>query len=280
MKIDGLKATIKDTNRMVPISLTPIRKIPDFPVVLMTSCVIIADGDAVLRAPEKRIHHTLEAIEHWIELAPDLPIVICDGSNFDFSPLLAERFPGHAFECLFFQNNAELVKKQGKGYGEGEIIAYALEHSRLLQTSSYFIKCTAKLWVENIQACLRSSIARQCPFQAKAHFKHVFSLFKKTTLDFIDTRFYFCEKNFYHTYFSSAYRLVGLSDQRSIEHVFRDIILEKELPEVLLAINPVICGVGGGHGSYYKNNLKRRLKDRLRLLVVRMTTRFQFLFPN
>ena len=33
-------------------------------VLLITSCVIIADDDAVLRDPQDRIHHTLEAIEH------------------------------------------------------------------------------------------------------------------------------------------------------------------------------------------------------------------------
>jgi hypothetical protein len=246
-------------------------------VLLITSCVIVADDDAVLRDPQSRIHHTLEAIEHWIKIAPDVPKVICDGSNFDFAPVLQEKFPSHSFECLYFQNNVQKVKLQGKGYGEGEIIEYALSQSQLIQASGRFIKCTGKLWVENFSECLSSF---NNVFQSSAYFKDVFTLFRRTSLDYVDTRFYISSVEFYKKYFLKAYALVGLGDHRSIEHVFKDIILEHHLQGSLFRTHPVICGVGGGHGKYYKNNVKRRLKDRLRWAYLKVNSEYQWLFAK
>ena len=194
------------------------------PVLLITSCVIIADDDVILRDPKDRAKHTFEAIEHWTRIAPHLPIVICDGSNYDFSAILKDKFPNKDFECLYFQNSIERVKVQGKGYGEGEIIEYALEHSELLKKSKVFIKCTGKLWVENFAECLDIFSG---DFRASAYFKNAFSLLKKTTFEYIDTRFFVSSIDFYTKNLMGAYELVGLADNKSIEHVFKDIVLEK-----------------------------------------------------
>jgi hypothetical protein len=247
------------------------------PVLLITSCVIIADDDVVLRDPKDRIKHTLEAIEHWLSVAPTLPIVICDGSNFDFLSTLQERFPGVDFECLYFQNSIENVKAQGKGYGEGEIIEYALEHSKWIKDTDYFIKCTGKLWVENFHECLKTFNGE---FKGSAYFRNVFSFFKKTSFEYIDTRFYMSSVTFYKQYFMKAYELVGLADRKSIEHVFKDILLKEQFKGILFSTHPVICGVGGGHGKYYKNSLKRRIKDYFRLNLIKNTIRYKPLFNS
>jgi hypothetical protein len=247
----------------------------NLPVLLITSCVVIADDDVVLRDPKDRIKHTVEAIEHWIKISPNLQIVICDGSNFDFSAILKDKFPNHDFECLYFQNSIEKVKVQGKGYGEGEIIEYALEHSELLKKSNFFIKCTGKLWVENFAECLEVFKGN---FRASAYFKNAFSLLKKTTFEYIDTRFFISSIDFYTKNLMRAYELVGLADNKSIEHVFKDIVLEKNFSGVLFPVHPIVCGVGGGHGRYYKNNIKRRMKDRMRLDLIKSSKQFKFLF--
>jgi len=245
------------------------------PILLITSCVTISDHSVILSKPNDRIHHTIEAITHWIRLAPNLPIVICDGSNFDFSDLLLKRFPNQVIECLFFQNQIEFVIKQGKGYGEGEIVQYALEHSKLIKKTDLFVKCTGKLWVENFDECFNNF---QGSFQASAYFKNILSL-EKTDLVYIDTRFYISTIDFYKQYLMQAYMYAGLSDGRSIEHVFKDILLEKKISKILFPNHPIICGVGGGHGKYYKNNLKRRLKDRLKLRLIKQDPKFSSLFP-
>jgi hypothetical protein len=244
-------------------------------VLLITSCVIIADDDVVLRDPKDRVKHTIEAIEHWIKIAPHLPIVICDGSNYDFTATLKEKFPSKDCECLYFQNSIERVKIQGKGYGEGEIIEFALENSILLNNAQFFVKCTGKLWVENFAECFKESRGE---FRVSAYFKNTFSLFKKTSFEYIDTRFYFSSVDFYKKYFLRAYEQVGLTNKLSIEHVFKNIILKERLMGVLFTTHPVICGVGGGNGKYYKNSIKRRIKDRIRIFLVKNSKKFHFLF--
>jgi hypothetical protein len=247
----------------------------NLPVLLITSCVVIADDDVVLRNPKDRIKHTVEAIEHWIKIAPNLPIVICDGSNYDFTQTLKEKFPNIDFECLYFQNSIDKVKIQGKGYGEGEIIEFALANSKLLNNTKYFIKCTGKLWVENFSECLKNT---HSDFKCSAYFKNVFSPLKKTSFEYIDTRFYISSIEFYNQYFLRSYEQVGLTNKMSIEDIFKNILLKENLKGFLFTTHPVICGVGGGNGKYYKNSLKRRIKDRLRLQLIRKKTNFKILF--
>jgi len=71
---------------------------------------------------------------------------------------------------------------------------------------------------------------------------------------------------------------VGGERGLSLEHCFRDVILENKLGKILFNVPPVIYGVGGGTGTYYKNNLKRKIKETIRLLIVRSNKSFNYLF--
>ena len=113
------------------------------PPVLLTSCVIVSDHSVSLKDPDSRVRLTTDSIEKWLAVSPDLRLVICDGSNFDFSKIVLKKFPNANIECLFFQNNKELVGIHGKGYGEGEIVNYALENSSYLNESDFFAKAGA-----------------------------------------------------------------------------------------------------------------------------------------
>lgn len=244
------------------------------PPVLLTSCVIVADHTVTLKDRDIRIRLTVESIEKWLAISPDLPLVICDGSNFDFSGIVRERFPQARIECLSFQNDTQMVGIHGKGYGEGEIVNYAIAHSAYLKESDYFAKCTAKLWVENFFDCL-AGWNGICLL--KGYFADVFS-FKPTRFDYIDTRFYLVNRSFYSKYLSTAYLNVGGERGLSLEHCFRDVIIENGFHKTLFNIPPVICGIGGGTGTYYKNNLKRRIKESIRLRIVRRNDSFKQLF--
>jgi hypothetical protein len=244
------------------------------PPVLITSSVITMDASGVLNNPDLRIQYTLESISAWLKIKPGIQLVICDGSGYDFAPSIQTHFPSAQIECLALQNNPDKVKKHGKGYGEGEIIRYALTHSRLLQRADAFIKCTAKLWILNIDDCMKQWNGQ---FACNAYFANVFSL-KKTQLQFIDTRFYISTKAFYSHYFSEAHMDLGDTAGRSIEDTFLEVIRQHHLKHILFGVPPIVCGVGGGSGKYYKSGRMRILKDRLRMQIAQKNTTYTDLF--
>jgi hypothetical protein len=243
------------------------------PPLLLTSSVIPTDLSGNLNDPSVRMMHTIESISEWLKMDSHIQIIICDGSGFDFSDTVKTNFPFANIECIFFNNDAEQIKIHGKGYGEGEIIRYAIEHSKLMKTSDVFIKCTAKLWVANFHQCL---LQWNEQFICSAYFANVFS-YKKTALKFIDTRFYISRKDFYLNNFSSAHVQLG-NVKQSIENAFLDVIKKQKMKHIFFRTPPVICGVGGGSGKYYKSGVIRVLKDRLRNCIVRSTSQYADLF--
>lgn len=244
------------------------------PPVLLTSCIYIADHSVQLKDPTDRITHTIESIEEWLKISPETCLVVCDSSGFDFSPLVREKFPHAAIECLHFEAQKELVRRHGKGYGEGEIIKFAVQNSTYIQQADYFAKCTAKLWVENFQQCLKEWNG---VFLCKATFSKVFSL-KKTCFDHVDTRFYLVSKDFYWKYLSDAHLNLGKATGISIEDNFRDVVLNQNLQKVLFCNPPVIAGVGGATGKYYNRKLSKRIKEILRSRLVQLNPAFKHLF--
>lgn len=244
------------------------------PPILLTSSVIAMDSSVALKSQESRIFHTLESIGKWGEISPNNQFVICDGSGFDFSPLLKEHFPNLNIESIYFMNDGDLIKKHGKGYGEGEIIRYALEHSQFLQKTDWFVKCTAKLWVNNFMSCLKQWNGE---FVCKAFFANVFS-FKTTSLEYIDTRFYISKKSFYLAHFSAAYKALGVDNGSSIEEEFLKVVRNLALKKYMFSNPPIISGVGGGSGKYYNTSIMRQFKEMLRTKLVMCNSKFRKLF--
>jgi len=244
------------------------------PPILLTSSVIAMDSSVALRNEESRIFHTLESISKWSEISPKSKFVICDGSGFNFSSLVKSQFPSLSIESLYFMNDHELIKKHGKGFGEGEIIQFALAKSQFLYESDWFVKCTAKLWVENYDSCLRQWNSQ---FVCKAFFDNIFSL-EDTHLEYIDTRFYMCNKSFYLKNFLDAYKNLSIDSGLSIEDEFLRILYSLNLKRYIFRDPPVIGGVGGGSGKYYKTSLLRRLKDYVRNQLACRSNKYRDLF--
>jgi hypothetical protein len=187
------------------------------------------DSSVALKNESSRIFHTLESIHRWGCISPQSQFVICDGSGFDFTNLIEERFPHLQVECIHFMNDPSLVQHYGKGYGESEIIQYALMHSRVLKNANYFAKCTAKLWVDNFIACLDEWNGR---FLCKAYFSNVFS-FKSASLEYIDTRFYIVDKYFYLAKLANLYVNINSNRSESIEEKFLKVLLNNNAEKFL-----------------------------------------------
>jgi hypothetical protein len=115
-------------------------------------------------------------------------------------------------------------------------------------------------------------------FLCKGVFDNVFSPLRECRLSYIDTRFYIASVPYYKRYFELAHLQIDVASGKGLEDCFLNIFNECSLTGVLLNTPPVIDGVGGGTGKYYKNPWKRRIKERLRLILVRRNKAFSALF--
>lgn len=256
----------------MPAQLSP-RYIP----ILLTSSVVAHDTSVRLKDTDERTRLALESVAEWLKMEPAQTLVLCDGSGFDFTDAVQRQFPGARIECLQFENNQEMISQFSRGYGEGEIVRHAVKHSHLIAEADCFAKCTSKLWVENFHRCTEEWNGR---FVGKGVFMNAFTPLRKTEFAYIDTRFYIASVGFYQQHFEEAHKRIGMREGKafSLEDSFHEIALEQGLQGILLRRAPVICGVGGGTGVYYRNTSLRRFKEDLRLQVVSRHPRLRSLF--
>lgn len=247
---------------------------PAYPI-LLTSSIIAHDRGVKLQDEESRLYHVLNSVEKWLRINPSLSIVICDGSYYDMNNILNRRFPHSKIEYLRFKNDPVKVGLFGRGYGEGEIIRYAINHSELIKNAGGFSKCTAKLWVDNYWNCLHNWNEK---FLCKGVFLDAFSPFKPTLFHHIDTRFYIVNTSFYRDYFIDAHYDINVESGHGLEECFRDIWLNKDIKHAMFLTYPVIQGVGGGTGMYYSNRALRIWKERLRLRFIQKDKKFSHFF--
>jgi hypothetical protein len=243
--------------------------------ILITSSITPHDTGVKLSDPQKRLFHAIEAIEHWIRVAPRAKFVLCDGSNYDFQPIARERFPKNDIECLRYQNDQSKIAVYGRGYGEGEIVKFALEHSAYLRASDAFAKCSSKLWVENFAECL-NEWQGDCLFSGV--FKNTFSIIKPIEMIQVDTRFYIMSNDFYIKNLVYAHRKIGVSEGFGLEDSFHQALRKINKEKYLFSVPPVIKGVGGGTGKYYKSTWLRVLKEKGRISSVKRSPKFHKLF--
>ncbi|MBT0571780.1 hypothetical protein KIK84_15795 [Curvibacter sp. CHRR-16] len=245
--------------------------------VLLTSSVVAHDTEVRLLDTQERIRLALESVGKWLEMNPQQPLVLCDGSNYDFTADVKSLFPDACIECLHFENNQSLVRLHGRGYGEGEIVSFAIKNSKMIADAACFAKCSSKLWVENFTTCVEGWHG---PILLQGIFLNALTPWRKTILSYVDTRFYITELKYYTSLFKDAHKRIKKEEGHGLENAFLDIVIENEIKKVFSVTAPVICGVGGGIGKYYKNTRERRLKEYLRLLIVRKNFFFKDLFSK
>ena len=228
--------------------------------VLITSAINVSASHTVLIDVEDRLRLTLQSIEHWRSMPMVSYVVVCDGSGFDLRPYICTT-GSDLSECdcevISFTNNKEKVRSKGKGYGEGEIVNYALRHSQVLQGVRVFAKCTGKLWVENFSECLKN-------FNQVAAFDFCGNIKPK----YIDTRFYIVDKEFYMTDLAELHHKVDDDNGFYLEHAFRDGLKKLKLSDYAMYPTPRVNGVSGSMGTTYKRRRVKSIIRDIRLLVL------------
>lgn len=200
-----------------------------------------------------RLQQYIESLKYYIVDTNIKNIVFCDNSGVDFNTeelfLLADKY-GKELEIIQFIGNENKIAKYGKGYGEGEIIEYALHNSRLLQHEDYFIKITGRLKIKNIDE-----------IASKIDINKVY--FNKTVNkeEMIDTIMFCIPKKAYIKWFIGEYKQVNDKGGRYIEWIYKEIVYKNKIRIVNIPCYPLIEGVSGSTGKKYQKNFgwKRRV---------------------
>jgi hypothetical protein len=146
-------------------------------------------------------------------------------------------------EQLNYKQADESVFKQGKGYGEGKLIEYALDHSELLAQVECFFKCTGKLYVRNFPEIADAVITHKMKGLFWRHLGDGTS-----EQSWADCRFYYTSKTFAKSHLLPGYFAADDYSAACEWHFYQ--ALNRHM-EVSRGLRPFVTGYAGGTGEPY-----------------------------
>ena len=164
-------------------------------LLLITGCINVNKNIPLVKVYDlkSRLNDYINTINWAIETKIFTDIIFCENSNYqlEISKIFCKaKNYGKSFEYLTFSGNIQNIVQQGKGYGEGEIIDFALNNSRLLKKYKFFCKITGRLKISNIDSLINQ---QSNWFMNKKELKET------------DTRFYCIKKDDYNTFLRNSY---------------------------------------------------------------------------
>ena len=192
---------------------------------------------------KEREKQYVDAIRFYL-IQTKLNILFVENSNSDISSLFDNEIKDGRLECITFEGNQN--KARGKGYGECEIIKYALENSSLIHRSknTRIVKITGRLIVRNLKTLINT---------------HALLLPNKSiicainsNLSFPDSRCIMAPIDFYKVFLK---RMDNIDDSIGyfFEHALLDTIKnEKSFSFYPFLIQPDIEGISGSTGVIYE----------------------------
>jgi hypothetical protein len=183
-------------------------------------------------------------------------VVFCENSNYGIEKLyhlkeLAEK-NRIELELLSFQGDTVQTGIHGKGYGEGEIMAYVFVNSRLAAGEGFFVKITGRMRIDNIK-----KIAGRLNQE-----KTYFNIPNRTRRDIYDTRIYAMPRKQFERYFKDSYEKIQDEQGIFLEMVYTDILLQNGIRVNNFPRYPRITGISGSNGiSYGYTEWKCKIRD-------------------
>lgn len=196
----------------------------------------------VLKDPVVRLQHYETNLMAILNLNIFGKIIFCENTFYNVDYLkwkIAAENSGSELEILSFEGNKTLIEKQGKGYGEGEIIEYALRNSQLLKKHDTFYKLTGRVQVKNLKRIVQLHDKDDVLFIRAQRNKMI-----------ADTRLFKCTVQFYSTYLEGAYKEVDDLSGHYIENVFFN-RLQKANNMSPFRVFPRFSGISGSTSNTY-----------------------------
>lgn len=236
-------------------------------LLILTSCIAPCKQELLaLQDKDTRFKQTIECIKRFVDSGTFKKILICDGSNINLqNHFIAEyaESKGILFESLSFQQDNKSVKFKGKGYGEGEIMDFLVNNSRLFEESDSFIKVTGRLFVSNIVE-INNNLCLD-----RIYFNYIPS----KRIGCVDTRLYAMPTFIYRKYFQESYKDVNDYKCRSYEICFTDTLRDNKLTFSPLPFAPVFWGISGTNNKPYTKDISYFIINKLTSLGI-MNTMF------
>ena len=209
-----------------------------------------------LRNKEEREQQYYESIKKLLYCNKISKIVVCDNSNSHVPKeelLKVADSNNKQIEFLAFAGDSAQVEQRGKGFGEGEIIDYALKNSSLIAEESWFIKITGRLYVKNMDSVLK---------RMNKETNYLQTMYMDTRKKVMDTRFYACKIESYNKYFRDLYKEVDDANKVYIEKLFAQKIMNSDIRYRNMPVYPKIGGQSGSSGVEYQlSKMKYILKN-------------------
>ena len=263
------------------------------PPLLITAAFGVGETPHVkLRDIRQRVLHHMEGLLAWLGSSDFRQIVFAKNCGTKIpARVLCETAASFGKELEFLEiPSSKLTARQGKGFGEGEIVRGALERSGLLGKASYFAKSTGKLFLKNHELLFADNWRASCfrcaaPNRGKSsawhrlvNKLHQSELGSRCLADmhrflrvpwffigarpqfWVDTRFYVCGRDFYLANLSRSHRRVQDRLGYSLEAAFYDDLQRVEgvgwIDEM-----PLVYGTSGTLGTTaapFEEPLRRR----------------------
>ena len=226
---------------------------------LVTGCISPSGNIYRLALKDEKLRYDqyIDSLKYYISKPWCKKLVFCDNSDSSVSDEIVKYAKKNktSFEWISFCGNKEEAVRKGKGYGEGEIIDYALTHSQLLLESDYFIKITGRLKIKNLPTL----------FWLEGKNANIFNVDKEHVK--AQTFFYMIEKECYNNNFREAF--VNVDDRNNVflENLFYEIIVKKGIPYVQLPIHLYVEGVSGSTGLRYSGSRLRVFLSNVKRII-------------
>ena len=212
-------------------------------VLLITGCIRASEKvqHHVIKDDNERLSQYVDSIRYYISDSIFQNIVFCDNSGCNTGESLTELAEevGKRFEWLSFQGDVEKTIRFSKGYGEDEIIRYALQNSRLLQEAKSFVKVTGRIKISNCNSVFQGVCFGQNLFNKEIPMgRHV-----------LCTRCYCVDKQFFQERLMDCYS--GAQEYNPIEFIYFNRLRRNEYRCTF--DYPVFVGLAGATGKPIDN---------------------------
>ena len=221
-------------------------------VLIITGCIRPTEGvyKLAIKDPQIREKQYIDSIKWFIQRSDFKRIIFCDNSGQKVNREIVElaNREKKIFEWISYHGDSERVLYKGKGFGEGECLSYAINHSRIINENDYICKITGRLIIKNINS-----------FIQKYHYNknYFFALRSRENIGrrckMIDTRFYGMPLCIYKEYFEDGYSDVDDNKKIYLENVFYHIVYKNNLSIEKMFFYPQFRGYSASTGGEYKD---------------------------